>query len=168
MCIASEGICKRFTFNIREPHTLLVVAGENGIGKTMLAKAVHTYCDGVAFSAWDHGYWSRVPKVEMIRVAPFIAKFETQACRMEDLISADMLILDDMGAEVDKFKSGEPTAILTELLDGRSGKFTFITTNVPQPQWKVRWDNRVDDRLRRHAAYIDATGVPRYSTKPTP
>ena len=165
MAISAEGFCKRFAFNIREPHTLLVAVGENGIGKTMLAKAVYAYCNGVFFSAWDHGYWPKPPKVEFIRFAPFVAKFETQQCRMEDIISADLLVIDDIGAEVDKFKSGEPIAILTEILDGRAGKFTFATTNVPQAKWKERWDNRVSDRLQRHAAYVDATGGPRFSVK---
>ena len=75
---------------------------------------------------------------------------------LEDLITAEVLFLDDIGAEADRFKSRESTAILCDLLGAREMRFTFITTNIHRDKWEEHWDMRVADRLARNdAAHVD-------------
>ena len=48
---------------------------------------------------------------------------------------SDVLLLDDFGAEVDKFKSNEPRERARKLLSSREKKITLITTNIPVENW---------------------------------
>lgn len=76
----------------------------------------------------------------------------------------DVLLLDDIGTEIDKFKTREPVERLRQLLGAREGKYDLITTNIPVEKWAKVWDNRVDDRLLRgNSRFVDLAGVPRFS-----
>lgn len=82
----------------------------------------------------------------------------------QEATKSDILLLDDIGSEIDKFKTNEPKERLRRLLGEREGKYTAITTNIPQENWNSVWDDRVEDRLLRgNAIVVDLFGIPRFS-----
>ena len=64
-------------------------------------------------------------------------------------MSADVLVLDDLGIWKDEFKSEKHVAKLCSLLNERlkRGKYTLITTNIEPKDWASHWDERVESRL---------------------
>jgi DNA replication protein DnaC len=83
--------------------------------------------------------WAKIVALEPI-------EFRIWLAGMED---CDLLCLEDIGAEVDRFKSGEPYERLRELLNEFKRNFLFITTNLMPEQWGDKWDKRIADRLMR-------------------
>lgn len=82
----------------------------------------------------------------------------------KEACECDILLLDDVGSEVDKFKTNEPKERLRKLLGEREKKSTMISTNVPVREWANVWDSRVEDRLFRNGALVfDMAGIPRFS-----
>lgn len=69
----------------------------------------------------------------------------------DDVALADLVVIDDLGSEVDKFKSGRPTENIRLMLEDRfkGRKATLITTNIPAREFDTRWDPRVAGRLAR-------------------
>jgi DNA replication protein DnaC len=72
-----------------------------------------------------------------------------------DSLEADLLLLDDIGAESDKYKTGETTDGLCQLLTARADKWTVITTNIERIEWSTHFDSRVADRLQRNAEVVE-------------
>jgi DNA replication protein DnaC len=66
--------------------------------------------------------------------------------------------LDDIGAEVDEFKSGKATERLASLLEHRMHKYTLFTTNIDRKQWSIRWDKRVASRLHHKTLVVTLNG----------
>jgi len=76
----------------------------------------------------------------------------------------DLLVLDDLGAETDRYRSGVPTARLQRVLELMEHRWLLITTNVPKDKWRERWDQRICSRLEA-SAYISLFHVPDYRPK---
>jgi DNA replication protein DnaC len=74
----------------------------------------------------------------------------------------DLMFLEDIGPEVDRFKTGEPTERLRELFNVMKNKWMVVTTNVPVADWEKRWDGRIMDRMLRNSVIVDMSGVPSY------
>ena len=83
---------------------------------------------------------------------------------MTDLKTAHIVFLDDIGAETDRFKTGETTSRLCRVLDMCQGKWLFITTNLEQPLIAAKYDHRVLDRMNM-AHWCDLAGMPSYRSK---
>jgi DNA replication protein DnaC len=73
---------------------------------------------------------------------------------LETADAESLLVLDDIGTETDRFKSGDATCRLCDLLNRRENKFTVLTTNIPPADWLAHWDARVSDRLLRNSAVV--------------
>lgn len=85
--------------------------------------------------------------------------------------STTAVLMDDIGAEVDRYKTGHVTAILRNALDLRARRFTLVTTNIAPDAWTSTWDARVADRLLRDSVIVSLANTQSYSivkrTKPT-
>lgn len=134
----------------------------------MLARAVWKYWRSCAVEAWSRGVWgSTVPSTFF---APWSqisgADEEAKGGIWIDAASADLVVLDDVGSEVDQFKSGRPTENLRLMLEERATRrrgFTLITTNVLRKSWPERWDARIADRLIRNAHAVECVTERSYS-----
>ena len=81
-----------------------------------------------------------------------------------DACAETLLIVDDIGAESDRFKSGKSTDALAYLLTRRQGRgFTMLTTNIAPTAWASRWDARVEDRLLRKSTVVDMSECPSWA-----
>lgn len=158
LALAAEQFAMRLFENDRSGPRLLVLGGRNGTGKTHVARALHRYFSALALEAMTRGHW---PCHEVPHSA-FCEWAELAECEpgksvpaWDSAIAADLLVLDDVGADVDRFKSGLPVANLARMLNARERRWTIITLNHPPGAWVDRFDKRVSDRLHRHAAIIE-------------
>jgi len=72
---------------------------------------------------------------------------EAFAAWMDDVGAANMVFVDDIGTETDKFRTGIPAQRLCQLLDRCEFKWLWLTTNKKPRDWAQTWDKRVEDRL---------------------
>lgn len=127
--------------------TWFIVEGNTGCGKSHCAKRIRTFYNGSKIEFWTGGrghipnaLWGYWPEVVGWKDEDF-DDFVSEAC------GAKLVILDDIGAEEEKYRSGAPAARLARVLERCDGKWLFATTNVPADKWKDRWDQRASDRL---------------------
>lgn len=157
------------------PH-LLVVCGPNGIGKTRVLRGCHRCLKAMRIGAWASGWWPLGPL--QLRYADWNlwanldwTRSDSDYLQFEDLCDPSVLLLDDVGSEVDKFRSGLALANLSELLTRREGKWTAITTNFFPEKWvgteaaPGRFGKRVGDRLFRNSTIVCLRHTPSWSVR---
>lgn len=127
-----------------------VVVGNTGCGKTHVGMKLKAWWDAVKIVAWRTGWHfdDHIPHAVFVDFPKLCKspewKFEE---RLDEVRDAKFVVLDDIGAETDPMKSGEPMERLREVLNAIKGKWAYITTNVPTQDWDKRWGQRVADRL---------------------
>lgn len=108
------------------------------------------YLSAASFVAWEKGNWPRPFTVSFINWTDIACEDrEDEDMLFREALECDVLLLDDIGTEVDKFKTQEPKERLRILLGAREQKYTATSTNVPVAKWGEVWDQRVEDRLLR-------------------
>lgn len=148
------------------PFPWVVLSGKSGCGKSRVARRAIRIVRETAIDAWANGIWPK-PPVTAFADWPKIAEIqdpEDYEGAARDLREADVVVLDDLGAETDKFKSGEHASRLRRLLSDLEGKAVFITTNLKPSEWAQKWDGRVESRLLI-AKHLDCFEVPDYRAK---
>ena len=134
----------------------LILGGQAGCGKTTISERCLKWMRGHNTDAghqwspwlWDWSYVAGMERAEWEKVS-------------RDGIEASCLIVDDLGAEFDRFKTGEPVARLRSIIEQRANRFTLFTTNVLRREWESVWDARVADRLNT-AAFVNMFDVPSF------
>lgn len=157
------GWCNRCGTQKRK-GTLLVLSGDSGTGKTMMAKNIYHWAVGNNEAMYKH--WLKYPSYKWIDWVNWWRKYQSGHgfYDFDDMCEEDILFLDDIGAESDRYKSGESTALLCQLLGKRERLFTVVTTNIPRQHWAEKFDKRVADRLKRNGAeYLDFWGLKSYN-----
>lgn len=146
---------------------LFVLCGKNGTGKTMCLDGVHDYFKASRVTLWELRKWERdLPELTRIKWHKIAAldRFDDVEI-FEDVTRPELCLLDDVGSECDRFKSGLPTSNLAYILDARRDKWTFITTNVLPEEWSAHWDRRVADRLHRNSVIITIRTTPSFALR---
>lgn len=140
----------------KRESTTIVLSGDSGCGKTLLAKSLYDFVLEQHGNFYKH--WLKFPSFQWIDWVDWCQKYQNNkgGYDFDDMCNDDILFLDDIGAEADRYKSGESTALLCQLLGKREKKYNVITTNIPRHQWAEKFDKRVADRLKRNKAlYLD-------------
>lgn len=142
----------------------IVLCGPSGTGKTHMAEAAKKYLSAARMSE----VWGGSPVIEMMDFTR-VANYDDDGFwywkrdRINDIAGAgirvEIMFLEDIGCEFDRYKSGVPTARLTEILNDFRDRWLFVTTNVQPEGWPARWDSRVADRLFRDAVIVDMRNV---------
>lgn len=78
----------------------------------------------------------------------------TQQSLTDFLVAADLLVLDDIGAEIGSMDSKKEasdfvTKVLKKVLDGRDEKPTIITTNLSSKELREKYDDRIFSRMNK-------------------
>lgn len=147
----------------KHPHygSLLVMVGENGCGKSHIAKSIRH---------WHREVSQKFPLVmgdESYRIPDCFYSNWSRICDgfkqgnfdiVEDMIESTMCIIDDIGSEHDPSRCGVNK--LCSILDRRERKFTIVTTNILSGAWMAKFDRRVASRLFRNSLVLDMTGIP--------
>ncbi len=152
--------CERWCRNVAANNhggRCIILAGLFGCGKTHALDASARYVRDVRMAVWPEP-WPRPLQFESVQWAKLVREVTENDNRdyADDVLAADVVFLDDIGSEEDRYKSGAPTRILGDFLGEmhRHRKFVFITTNIAPEGWAARWDGRVNDRLLRMDAEI--------------
>jgi DNA replication protein DnaC len=139
----------------------LVLAGVSGAGKSHVAKKLYQWCRNAGFTAFVQGFWPKPPSVVFVDWPSVADGFKAgQFGILEDFYTADLLFLDDIGAEHDR--SQIATDKLCQVLSKREGKFSVVTTNIKPELWGEKFDKRIEDRLLRRTKVISLFGIKSY------
>lgn len=142
----------------------VVVYGGVGNGKTHCGKRITRWANRAAMNiplVSGDGAGGRLSCAVLIHWPTVVDDFKKGAWDMQDAEEADLLVIDDIGAEHDPSNIGKEK--LYQLLERRDGKWDFITTNIVPDEWKEKFELRIADRLFRNATHVDFTRVPSYS-----
>lgn len=166
LTVWGERFYRKSINNDRSSGAWMVVSGPFGTGKSTVSRRLARALSCMAVDASLGGWGGTVPSVwrgawASISSHDKNAEFEDS---ITDLKTAHIVFLDDVGAEVDRFKQGETTARLCRVLDICQGKWLFITTNLDKPLIAAKYDHRVLDRMNM-AHWCDLAGMPSYRSK---
>lgn len=163
MADAAEQFAGKWFKN--RPHpSLLIFAGQSGTGKSHTARRLNTFTAQASLSSFESGAWQkplRIPGSVFLRWPETCDGFkEGNYGVIQDCFEAELLFLDDVGAEHDPSKNG--TDKLCQILSRREQRFTVITTNIVPQAWETRFDKRIVDRLLRNSAIVDLADTASY------
>lgn len=135
-----------------------ILAGEFGTGKTHLAMAILNKINEVGFHKKKDVRVLFVETYEMMERIYSSYSDDDSPYRKDRVVSmlieADLLVLDDVGAEVGSMTkasaaNNETVKVLTSVLRGREYKPTIITSNLDPEGMKRTYDGRFYSRLNR-------------------
>ncbi|NMB37954.1 MAG: ATP-binding protein [Firmicutes bacterium] len=129
------SVCVKFAKNFSKNHDGkgLIICGKSGRGKTHLACAIINYLEAQYNTAFAH-------------VPTLLEKTRQGQGKLEQLLNADLLVLDDLGGE-----RGSEWALekLLIIVDGRLNnlKATIYTTNFNFDELELRVGSRLASRI---------------------
>ena len=128
----------------------LVIHGPAGTGKSHAVRRVAAYIRDNAIDLALMNRSASMPVVYMRDWATLMALNDEDqfAAATADIADATLVVIDDIGAETDRYKTGLPADRLRRVLEACRNKWLLLTTNVSRPDWVAVFDARVEDRLR--------------------
>lgn len=141
--------------NLGKPRWL-TLAGESGIGKTMLAKEAYRHF--MDYSRFEIGYDALDNRItgntgQFCDWRKFCKDLrEGSFGRVDDLCSESFVVLDDIGSEHDP--NGFIASTMDRIANSRLGKWTLITCNLPLAQIAEKIDARIADRMLRDGSVV--------------
>lgn len=167
MADAVEKFARGWYSNNKSSPKLLVIVGRTGCGKTHCLRAMASWARFASVSAWEAAMWPEPPSVHFCSWPELCEDFarDPKLDLIGDLVQQKLLALDDVGAEIDRWKTGEMNVKLQIALDRRSKLWTAITTNIEPSGWASRWDERIADRLLRNSMVCDVSKVGSYNVQ---
>jgi len=165
LAVTCEAFLKAAGRNKRDRGTWLVIAGPTGVGKSHALRRCRRFLANHAVSFWSEGLWPAVPSV-LFAVWSRICELPKDEWDdwLYDLRRASVVLLDDVGSEVDRFRSGEPAERLRVTLEECWSKWLAISTNAAPANWSKAFDVRSTSRLNA-AVCLDLTGSKDYRLK---
>jgi DNA replication protein DnaC len=121
----------------------------------------------MAVDAFEKGGWgSRIlPSVVFVRWPVVCDGFrEGRFGIVDDMKTAGLLIIDDLGAESDQYKSKVHVDQLCQVMSRREFAFSIISTNIDPDKWVEMFDVRVHDRFNRNSVLPNLDGIPSFQT----
>lgn len=137
----------------------VILAGRTGSGKTHALKAAYRFMRACSGDLWPKYYrgpiamkwviWSKAVQLERYAWEDF----------EEEIRGNHIVFVDDLGSEVDRFKTGEPGERLRLFLDLCKQKWMLISTNIAREDFPKAFDVRVCSRLEA-AKTLDLSDAP--------
>lgn len=163
---AAEWFIKHASFNDGSKGKQLVVCGSPGTGKSHVAKRVVAFFQSYSIDLWYDRKWDHPTKAVFVDWARLCERDREEAFEeaQRDISEADVVVLDDVGSESDRFKSQQSVSRLRRVLGTCEHKWLMVNANFSKAEWPKKFDARVADRLEA-MHYLDITGVPSYRPK---
>lgn len=137
--------CKRFAQSVAdgEPNDSLLLQGDTGLGKTYLASAVGNH---VVAAKRTVVYFTFSEFMDLIRLQKFNEDEEGYREGLQRLLDADLIILDDLGAEkVTDFVAQELFNMINHRLNRQ--KPMVVSTNLRPDELLDYYGERIGSRL---------------------
>lgn len=137
----------------------VIFAGKTGTGKSHALKAAYRFMRAHSGAMWPK-FWKHPVSLKFVVWSKAVA-FERYAWDdfEEEIRGSDMVFVDDLGSEIDRFKSGEPAERLRLFLDLAKTKWMLVSTNIPREDFPKAFDARVVSRLEA-AQTLDLSEAP--------
>lgn len=150
------------------PARRLIVFGGIGSGKTTAVSGLAAWANRIGTNAWECGYWPRPPRTIFVRWQVLCDAIEGSRSGFTEFIDPmlddDLIVLDDAGAESDRYRSGKSLDALSYLLSSAQEKnWLALTMNYGPAEWGARFDPRIEDRLLRDAILADFAQAPSWA-----
>ena len=133
--------CIKYAENFHLPNNSILMKGKTGLGKTHLSLAI---ADRVLEQGYSAVYGSAPDLFRKLEQEHF--GYEKNDETTDLIMTADLLVLDDLGAEFDKQFY---VSALYNILNTRynSGKPIIVNTNLESSEIKQRYGDRITSRL---------------------
>lgn len=160
----TERWIKAASTNAR-PARWIVFCGKAGTGKSHALKAAHAFLRDRGGALWPTWWKAGPPSVRMATWSKVVGVTQGHWADFEEEVhAARFVLLDDVGSETDRFKTGEPTERLRLVLDLCRTKWLMISTNLTRETFAKAFDPRIQSRLEQ-ASVLEMSGVPDYRPK---
>lgn len=152
LALTLEGFLRRALHNDRSCGTHLLIAGKPGTGKSHACRKLAQQFQAWAVDAMCEGKWSgfRVPSVES-REWSQVVEHPSFDEIVNDLKRASLIVLDDVGSELDRFRNGAATEKLRRTLEAIKDRWVLVTTNLSEDAMTKAYDPRVVSRFSAFA-----------------
>lgn len=147
-----------------EMNKHLIVCGKTDTGKTETANRIFQFLKHARFTAMEVGGWITPPVIEQFDFQE-ICVLEDEAFRqwLKDREQTTTLFLDDIGSEVDRFKTGTPTERLRQIFEMFKNRYIYATSNIMASGFEKKWDDRVASRLLRNSEVVELVNCPKWN-----
>ena len=152
------GVCKKFAENFPQVSTNLLLQGDTGLGKTFLSACIARVVASKGYSVCYDSASAALDAFERQKFARDPEEAEAAARRVRQMLSCDLMILDDLGTEmVTPFS----TSALYTLLNTRlvNGKRSILSTNCPDEELQRRYSAQICSRLDGEFLRLPFTGT---------
>lgn len=149
--------CRTYAESFGKNSPNLLFTGEPGLGKTFLSAAIARVAAAKGFGVAYDTASGLLAAFEREKFSRDTDEGSDAASRVRQLMSCDLLILDDLGTEM-------PTAFtqsaLYSLLDGRlrAGKKTIVSTNLDRAGIDARYGAALASRLGGEYEWLEFMG----------
>ncbi len=134
--------CRRYAQGFSRHSNGILMTGGTGLGKTHLSLAI---ADSVMKNGFNVIYGS-TPEILRVIEREYYSRDRNEQDTMDALTQCDLLILDDLGAEMEKQFY---TSLLYELVNARMcrGLPMIVSSNLTPGELKLRYQDRICSRL---------------------
>ncbi len=138
--------CRRYAENFSSASPNLLFQGGTGLGKTFLSACVARVVAGRGFPVCYDTAGAALENYERAKFSRDTAEGEAAALRIRRMESCELMILDDLGTEMN---TPMAQSALYTLLNGRlvNGKKTVISTNLDNGELARRYTPQIVSRI---------------------
>lgn len=155
-----ERWIKAAATNQRTTTRWVALCGGPGTGKSHSLKAAYAFLRAHGVSLWPKWHKDRPPQVVFRTWSKVVGASTGHWLDFEEEVqSARFVLLDDVGSETDRYRTGEPAERLRLILEMCAAKWVLISTNLTRETFGHAFDPRVQSRMEA-AACLDMTGAP--------
>lgn len=137
------------------PKQFLILSGTPGVGKSFFAGVIANELGAKGYSC----LFMNAIQLNELFLKRHLAPIEEKEALFEPLLSADLLVIDDLGCE--SFYKNVTNTYLYLIMVARGSKNTLITTNLlSKTAISDRYDQRIASRLTdvNHAVCVNMSG----------
>ena len=138
--------CRRYAENFSDASPNLLFQGGTGLGKTFLSACVARVVAGRGFSVCYDTAAAALENYERAKFSRDLPEGEAAALRVKRMESCDLMILDDLGTEMN---TPMAQSALYTLVNNRlvNGKKTIVSTNLTNEELTKRYTPQIASRI---------------------
>ncbi len=150
--------CRKFADNFPQVSSNLLLQGDTGLGKTYLSACIARVVAAKGYSVCYDSAAAALDAFERQKFSRDVEEAENAARRVRQMLSCDLMILDDLGTEMltPYSISALYTLLNTRLVNGRR---MILSTNCPASELLRRYSPQICSRLDGEFLRLPFTGT---------